>query len=596
MRIATLFLLATIPAAAQSPSGTMAFTVSMDQPNTHYYHVEFRCTGLRGEAQDFKLPVWMPGYYRIMDYSKDVVDFKAQDGSGRPLKWAKTTKNTWHVNTANSPEVIVSYDVYAFTVFVGNSYLDDQHGYLIGPATYMHVAGLINHPVTVTFKPYRNWARVANGLDPAPGKPFTFSAPDFDVLYDCPTMLGNQELFEFDVKGVPHSVVMENVPPSVSRTQIAADLKQIVITATELIGDIPYKHYTFLCIGKGAGGVEHLTSAAMLFNGDSLTTPEGYHTWLGFAAHEYFHTFNVKRIRPIALGPFDYDRENFTNMLWVSEGFTSYYSALILERAGLTTRDQYLNGLSRDIARLENGSGHMFQSVAQSSMDTWTSGGRGGGSGDENAQNTTISYYAKGGALGPVLDLKIRRETQDRKSLDDVMRTLYQEFFQEKKRGFTDAEFREVCERIAGGPLTEFFDDYVYSTKDVDWAKYFAYAGIKLDAERRPEPGVYLGADFGNHSQAISRIEWDSPAQKSGLSAQDQVVAVDGVPLGSRKLDDILKMRRPGETASLLVLHDNMVKEIQIVLGQRSARTFKSSLVENPSPLEEAILKDWLKN
>jgi predicted metalloprotease with PDZ domain len=213
-----------------------------------------------------------------MDYAKDVVNFKAVDGAGRPLPWAKTTTNTWHVKTANAPRIVVSYDVYGFTVFVGNNYLDDQRGYIVGRGLYMHVAGMIHHPVTVAFKLYKGWSSVANGLDPVPGQPFTFSPPDFDLLYDCPTTLGN---------------------------------------------------HTFLAMGKGAGGVEHLTSAAMLFNGDSLTSPDGYRRWLSFVSHEYFHTFNVKRIRPIALGPFDYDRENYTTMLWVSEGFTSYLHGLV---------------------------------------------------------------------------------------------------------------------------------------------------------------------------------------------------------------------------------------------------------------------------
>jgi predicted metalloprotease with PDZ domain len=579
----------------------MAFTVSMDQPNRHYYRVQFRCDGLRGDAQDFKMPVWMPGYYRIMDYAKDVINFQVNDGAGKSLHWTKTNKNTWHVITANAPRIIVSYDVYAFTVFVGNSYLDDQRGYLVGPATYMYVAGMINHPVTVTFKPYTGWTRVANGLDPVPGQPFTFSAPDFDLLYDCPTMLGNQEQFQFEVKGVPHYVVMENVPKSVDRSRIATDLQKIVTAATEMIGDIPYKHYTFLCMGKGAGGVEHLTSAAMLFNGDSLTTPEGYHTWLDFAAHEYFHTFNVKRIRPITLGPFDYDRENYTDLLWVSEGFTSYYSSLFLERSGLTKREDYLNSLSTGMARLENGSGHHFQSLAESSIDTWITGGRGGGTGDENAVNTTISYYAKGSALGPVLDLEIRQLTHNQKSLDDVMRTLYREFYREKKRGFTDTEFRQVCERIAGGPLGEFFDDYVNSTKDVDWAKYFSYAGLILDTEERPQPGAYLGAVMGNNrtavnNQTITRIEWGSPAQEAGLSAQDQILALDGEPMGTRGLDDILKGRKQGEMIRFLVAHDNTVREVTITLGQKPQRSFKASLAPNPTELQSTILKDWLKD
>jgi predicted metalloprotease with PDZ domain len=565
----------------------------MDQPTVHYYHVEFRCDGLQGAAQDFKMPVWMPGYYRIMDYSKDVIRFKAVDGTGKTLPWAKTNKNTWHVETANAPRVTVSYDVYAFTVFVGNNYLDDQRGYIVGPGTYMHVAGMINHPVTVTFKPYKNW-NVANGLDPVPGQPDTFSAPDFDLLYDCPVMFGNFEQLHFDVKGVPHTIVLEGIPAGIDRPKIVADFKRIVTTATELIGDIPYKHYTFLCIGKGAGGVEHLTSAAMLSNGDGLVTQQGYRGWLGFAAHEYFHTFNVKRIRPIALGPFDYDHENYTNMLWVSEGFTSYFSSLIVERAGLTSRDQYLNSLSNGMSRLENGSGHLFQSAAESSMDTWITGGRGGGTGDENAVNTTISYYSKGGALGPVLDFKIRNETKNQKTLDTVMQTLYTEFYQEKKRGFTDQEFREVCERIAGTSLAEFFD-YVYTTKDVDFAKYYAYAGLKVDTELRALPEGYLGADMAAAGNTISRIEVDSPARASGLSAQDQILAVDGVPLGNRKMEDILKSTKPGQTLKLLVAHTNRIQEIDVVLGTKMERSFKITPVENPTALQAAILKDWLK-
>jgi predicted metalloprotease with PDZ domain len=283
-------------------------------------------------------------------------------------------------------------------------------------------------------------------------------------------------------------------------------------------------------------------------------------------------------------------------MLWVSEGFTSYFSSLVLERAGLTSREQYLNSLSNGMARLENGSGRLFQSVAESSIDTWTSGGRGGGSGDENAVNTTISYYSKGSALGPVLDMKIRNETKNQKSLDTVMRTLYKEFYQDKKRGFTDAEFREVCERTAGTQLAEFFDDYIYSTKDVDFAKYFAYAGLKLDTELRARPEAYLGADMANNGTTISRIEVDSPARASGLSAQDQIIAVDGSPLGNRRLDDILKTKKPGDTMKLLVSRSNEIQEINVVLEAKMERSFKIMPVDNPTPLQAAILKDWLKN
>jgi predicted metalloprotease with PDZ domain len=590
-------------AIGQTPSSTMAFTVSMDRPTTHYYHVVFECDGLKGDTQDFKMPVWMPGLYRIMDYAKDVVNFKAVDGAGRPLPWAKTTKNTWHVKTANAPRIVVSYDVYSFTVFVGNNYLDDQRGYIVGPGLYMHAAGMIHHPVTVAFKPYKGWTSVANGLDPVPGQPFTFSAPDFDLLYDCPTTLGNQEHYQFDVKGIPHYVVVEDVPKSVDRNQIVADLKKIVMSATGMMGDIPYKHYTFLAMGKGAGGVEHLTSAAMLFNGDSLTSPDGYRRWLSFVSHEFFHTFNVKRIRPIALGPFDYDRENYTTMLWVSEGFTSYYMDLLIERAGLLTRDQYFDTLTRNISAYENSPGHLFESAAESSIDTWQRG--------ENAANTTISYYNKGTAIGAMMDFKIRSETKNQKSLDDVMRTLYKEYSKEKGRGFTDQEFRDVCERVAGVPLAEIFDDYVNSVKDVDYSKYFALAGLKIDTELRAVSvgPAYLGASTGNlgggrgggatasaNSHVISRIDYDSPAEHAGLSAQDEILAIDRVPLGNHSIDDVLKARKSGERIKLLVAHRDAVKEIEVVLGSKMERSFKIQPMENLTPLQSAILKDWVNN
>ena len=580
----------------QTPPGTLAFTVSMDHPSTHYYHVVFRSDGLPGDAQDFKMPVWMPGYYRIMDYSKDVVNFKATDGSGRALAWTKVNKNTWHVHTGNAPQILVSYDVYAFTRFVGNSYLDDQRGYFVGAGLYMYVAGMIRHPVTVTFHPYAGWSSVANGLDPVPGQPNSFSAPDFDLLYDCPTLLGNQEHYQFEVQGVPHYVVAEDVPAEIDRRRIVADLKKIVATATAMMGDIPYKHYTFLLMGRGAGGVEHLTSAAMLFDGTSLITPEGYRRWLSFAGHEYFHTYNVKRIRPIALGPFDYDRENYTTMLWVSEGFTSYYSDLILRRAGLITEEQYFESLTRNIAAYENSSGHLFQSAAQSSIDTWIHG--------DNAANTTISYYNKGPAIGAMLDLKIRSETKNRASLDDVMRALYKEYFQEKGRGFTDAEFRQVAERAAGGPLSEIFDDYVATTKDVDYSKYFALAGLHIDTELRPKAGAYLGAviDTGGRGapppnrRVISRVDYNSPAEHAGLSPRDEILAIDNVLLGSHTIDEMLKNRKPGERIKILAARDSRTLEVEVVLGSKMERSFKIERAANPTALQSEILRDWLKD
>ena len=591
-RLAILILLSSGCASAQR----FAFTVSMERPSRHYYHVVLRCDGLTGETQDFKMPVWMPGYYRIMDYPKDVVNFSATDNARRALPWRKINKNTWRVKAAGAAQITISYDVYGFTRFVANDYLDDQRGYVVGPGMYMHVAGLLDHPVTVTFKTYEDWT-VANGLDPLPGPSNTFSAPNFDLLYDCPTLFGKQERFQFEVKGVPHYIVAEDVPPEIDRSRIAADLKKIVENATAMMGDVPYKHYTFLLMGRGNGGVEHLTSAAMFFDGKSMTTPEGYRRWLSFAAHEYFHTFNVKRIRPVALGPFDYDRENYTTMLWEAEGFTSYYQDLILRRAGLVTPQQYFETLTRNISAYENSAGHLFQSAAESSLDTWISGG--------DAANTTISYYNKGPAIAAMLDFKIRAETRNQKSLDDVMRALYSEFYEQKKRGFTDEEFRQVCERIAGVSLAEIFDVYVATTKEIDYAKYFGLAGLKIDTDVRGLPGAYLGAFTGGGGRGgrgaappnvISRVEYDSPADHAGLSAQDEILAIDGTSIETRGPAEIVNTKKPGDRIKILIARDGRIRQIEVVLGSRMERSFKIQPIENPDALQAQILKSWLAN
>ncbi|HML15385.1 MAG TPA: PDZ domain-containing protein [Bryobacteraceae bacterium] len=596
--IRKIFRLAIFFAASPVWSQTFDFTVFMDPPVDHYYHVELRCEGLHGATQDFKMPVWMPGYYRIMDYSKDVANFKAADGAGHSLGWTKINKNTWRVTTAEAAQIVVSYDVYAFTRFVGNNYLDDQRGYFVGPGMYVYLPGMIDHPATVHFKLPAGWLSVANGLDPVAGQADTFFAPDFDLLYDCPTLLGNQEHFQFEVNGVPHSIVAEDLPASIDRAKIAADLKKIVEAATSMMGEIPYKHYTFLLMGRGAGGVEHLTSAAMLFDGASLNTADGYRRWLSFAAHEYFHTYNVKRIRPVALGPFDYDRENFTTMLWEAEGFTSYYQDLLVERAGLMTPAQYFATLSSNISAYENSPGHLFQSAAQSSIDTWIRG--------DNAANTTISYYNKGPAIAAMLDYKIRAGTGNRESLDDVMRALYNEYFKQKKRGFTDQEFRAVCERIAGAPLAEIFDDYVATTKEIDYRKYFALAGLKIDTELRAQPAAYLGAVAGssgrggrgaqaapNAAQVISHIDYDSPAARAGLSVQDEILSIDGVRVAN--MNDALRAYKPGDRIRVLVVRDRHIREIEVVLGSRMERSFKIEPVDKPNSLQSVILQGLLK-
>jgi predicted metalloprotease with PDZ domain len=587
--LAASLLALPLPAA---PGPSLSITVSMDRPATHYYHVVVRADGLKGQVQDFKLPVWTPGYYRIMDYSKSVKDLRAEDGAGRPLPVEKTGKNIWRVRTGKSATAVVSYDVYAFARFCADSYLGDDGGFITPAGVFMHLAGRLNDPVSVTVVPFSGWTTVATGLEPAAGRPNTFTAPDLDTLYDCPLLIGNLEVLSFEAAGKPHTVAAYDLG-SFDRARFTGDLKKIVEAAAALMGELPYRHYTFLIIGPGGGGLEHLNSTAVALNPASLATPRGYQGWLSFIAHEYFHLFNVKSIRPITLGPFDYDRENYTDLLWFSEGVTVYYEYMLLNRAGLMGRDDVLERLGSTLAVYENAPGRRHQSAALSSFDTWTGFfGR-----NEHAATTSISYYDIGCGLGLLLDLRIRAASAGRSSLDDVMRTLYWTYFKEKKRGFTAAELREVCGKAAGAPLGEIFDAYARTTGPWDYAKYLAPAGLAIDLEPRlaAEPWFGAATQDQNGSPVIASVELDSPASQAGLCAQDEILAVDGARVTARSFTGAIGAHKPGERVRVLYARRGATGETEVVLGQEKEPSYRITPVKDPSAGQKALLDAWLK-
>lgn len=579
-------------AQARPAAPALSITVSMERPSTHYFHVVFRAEGLRGETQEFKLPAWTPGYYQIMDYARNVKDFRAEDGAGRPLAWEKTAKNAWLVRSGRAAAIVVSYDVYAFNRFVAASYLADDGGFITPAGVFMHAAGRLRDPVTVNVLPAPGWPEVSTGLEPVPGRPRTFTAPDFDTLYDCPIMIGRQEILTFEAAGRPHTVAAYDLG-SFDRAKFTGDLARIVEAAAALMGDLPYRHYTFLIIGPGGGGLEHLNSAAVMLNPASLNDARGYARWLTFIAHEYFHLFNVKSIRPIALGPFDYDRENYTNLLWFSEGVTVYYEHILLNRAGLMPRDEVLDRLGSTIAVYENAAGRRHESACLSSFDTWT----GYFSRGEHAANTTISYYDIGCGLGLLLDLGIREASKGRSSLDDVMRTLYGTYYKGKKRGFTDLELRQACERAAGAPLGEIFDIYAATTEKWDYARYLAGAGLTIDLEPRPSARPWFGAmtEDQDGGAFVSAVEADSPASLAGLSAQDEILAVNGARVTPRSFQVVLGGFKPGDKVRVLYARRGRTSEAEVELGRKAEPSWRITPLADPTAAQKALLDAWLK-
>jgi predicted metalloprotease with PDZ domain len=607
------FVLLVLIAGACPVEGKMAFTVSMPQPASHTYHVMFQCEGLKGELHDFKMPRWSPGYYGIGNYARFVSGFRAEDASGHELAWEKVAGNTWRVVAANAPAIVLNYDVFANISFAANSYLGEDRAYISPSGMFMNLDGQLQQPVTVAIQMPAKWKLISTGLEATKGSANTFEAPDFDVLYDCPILIGNQEHFEFDVRGVPHHVAIENVPPEVDRPKMIADLKTMVTAATQLMGEVPYKHYTFLMMGRGGGGIEHSNSSSNQFDGNGLKTPAGYLRWLSFVCHEYFHNFNVKRIRPLALGPFDYDQENLTSMLWVSEGLSVYYQDLVLVRAGLMTREQYLDKMAAAIGAFENASGHHYQSATESSENTWNSGSGVGGD-----RNITISYYNNGAMLGAMLDLEIRAASGGRKSLDDVMRALYRKYYLQKERGFTDAEFRTECENAAGADLADVFA-YASTTKEVDYGRYFALAGLKLEVSAEDASGGSIGLDTDNEeippsemppfrgrggpgavsAPAYRLIVTDtaaaSPAALAGLKPGDRIISVDGSAAAAAVLNNAINAKSPGEKIVLRIARGKEEIDVPVEVARNKKKIYRFSTVDPPTPEQKSILADWLR-
>jgi predicted metalloprotease with PDZ domain len=324
-----------------------------------------------------------------------------------------------------------------------------------------------------------------------------------------------------------------------------------------------------------------------------IDNKSAYQRWLNFITHEYFHLYNVKTIRPISLGPFDYSAENYTHMLWVSEGFTVYYEYLIMNRAGLMTRTEMFGYLTENIKNYEDIPASRFQSATQSSFDTWIQFFNFG----ENSVNTKISYYDKGCALGMLLDLKIRNCSKNAKSLDDVMKFLYFTYYKEKKRGFTDMEFRQVCERMAGCSLSEIFEVYACTTAPVNYPAYLDYAGLLIDTTSTTIPGAYIGLDTrkeGNKT-IISQVLWNSPAWQANLSAGDEIVRLNNVPLSNGNFENHLLDILPGKAITLQIIRNGKEKTMGLQTSPKIEKSFRISEKQSLSDFQKQIRESWLK-
>lgn len=581
-----LILLVFVLSSVILHSQEISYEVSMPEPHTHYFEVKMNVSNYEKEHIDIKMPVWAPGSYLVREFAKSVEAVNASFNK-KLLKTEKINKNTWRIHTKNANNVNITYRVYAFELSVRTSFLDASHGYFNGTSMFMYIDDLKNKPHNLTVIPFKDWKKVSTSLSKVAidgkSKGFQFQAPDYDILVDSPVEIGNHETFDFESAGVIHHVAMYG-KGNYDVEKLKVDMAKITKACTDVFGVNPNKEYTFIIhnLTEGSGGLEHLSSTTLQVNRWTYEG-EAYKGFLSLVAHEYFHLWNVKRIRPIELGPFDYSNENYTDLLWVMEGFTSYYDELLLYRAGIYTEDEIIKKFTNSINRVENQPGNKIQPVADASFNAWIKAYRP----NENSYNTTISYYTKGSVIANMLDLMICNNTKGKKNLDDVMQTLYNDFYLKEKRGFTNKEMQTTLEKVSGLKLDDFFTKYINGTQTFDYKAMFDYVNVNVETLESKEPGLGISMTGGNKIRTVYR---NGAAYEGGLNVNDEIIAIDGFRV-TGNVKDFVDGKKVGDKVDVLISRDNLIQTITVPLTEKNTKHY---YIFNESDKKNSIFSKWL--
>jgi predicted metalloprotease with PDZ domain len=565
----------------------------MPQPESHLFEVTLSVQGWQEAVLNLKMPVWTPGSYLVREYARHLQDFSANAAEGGYLLPSrKLSKNHWQIDTADTSEITVRYRVFANELTVRTNHLDVSHGYFNGAALFFFIPGFEQQPIQVTIAPPHTDWQVITPLPSVSGQANTFEAKDFDTLVDSPFEIGSHQLYNFEVLGKPHQLAIwgqGNAEPD----RIIADTKKIIEVEAKIFGGLPYERYVFLLhlANNSFGGLEHKNACSLIYSRFGFRAKEKYNRFMQLVAHEFFHLWNVKRIRPKALETFNYEQENYTTSLWFCEGTTSYYDLVIPKRVGIYDAKTFIENLSKEITRLQTIPGRKVQPLSESSFDAWIKLYRR----DANSDNSQISYYLKGEMVSFLLDLLIRARHGNQRSLDDVMAIMWQRFGQEEI-GFTPQQLRDVIESVAQTDLGNFFDHYIDSTDELPFNEYLEPFGLRLDSFEEEEGVPYLGVmvKTENGKESIKFVEANSPAAMAGVDAGDELLALDSLRVSADQLSDRLKDYNVGDTIKLSIFHQDELRTLPVTLVAGQPNRYQIVQLENPTPAQQQNLAGWL--
>jgi predicted metalloprotease with PDZ domain len=552
----------------------ISYSLKMPRPQNHYFQVEMQVEQVKQKTAIVKLPVWAPGSYLVREFSRHLNQVKAYSLQGAALPVIKKTKNAWEIDLKGQTAFIVKYEVYAFELSVRTSFLDETHGFVSGPSMFMYLDGHKETGGELLVQLHASFKRISTGMslksDVKQGNNQTFTFDNYDQLVDCPIEIGNQYEFEFEAAGVKHTVAMYgegNFDPE----RLKEDMAKIVEEETKVVGVNPNKRYVFIVhnVVGGDGGLEHCNSSVLSVD---RWTYDGsnYINFLNLVAHEYFHLWNVKRIRPIELGPFNYDQEVYTNYLWVMEGFTSYYDELILRRCGFYSQEEMLKKIQIAVNYVESSVGARVQPVAHASFDAWIKAYRP----NENSSNTTMTYYSRGMIIASVLDVMIIKQSNGKECLDHLMQDLYQTYYIGKNRGFTDAEFKACLTKHTGQDMAEFFLKYIDGTEVIPYSMYFLPLGVEVNDVGGVKPvfGANVAEEGGK--VIIKSIRANSSAEDAGLSVNDEIIACMNYRVDKSMLDALMNGAAVGDEFELTISRDKLMRKVIVKITGQKRSTF----------------------
>lgn len=570
---------------------TAHYTVRMPHPASHNFEVEISLSGLHGDVT-LAFPAWTPGSYKVRDFAKNVSSFKARDSRGH-LEVEILDKQRFRLHGARE-NATVTFTLYADEFSVRTPHLDDQHGFFLGTNLLPYIEREEGLPqvarYVVTLEPPQGW-QVATGLPPVKGAKNTWFAADYDMLGDSIFEIGTHEVHSFKAFGVKHDVAFVGWG-NWDKKKITADIKKLCETEPRLFGGVPYEYYLFVIHSypDAGGGLEHLNSCVCAWDSFKYRKKEDYENFLRLVAHEYFHVWNVKRIRPAILGPFNYAREQHTKALWVMEGLTQYYEKLWCARAGIIADETLLNSYAEIIEKEDARPGRKVMSLEESSWLAWTKLYQA----DENFVNSGVSYYSRGAQVGFVLDAKIRALTKGDKSLDDVMKLAFARFGWPKP-GFGERGFEKLCEEVAGANLDDFFAAHVRGTSELDYREALDVYGLEFKRDQ-DEKENWLGSTQAVKDGVfqVRSVEAHSPASRAGLQVRDELIALNGHKITNKDFDERLKDFKPGDKAKLTLFRRGRLVEAELEIGSKPASKLKLVRVKKPSAQQEKNFRRWL--